>query len=603
AWFVLEAALINGSPLMDLPNGDVVFRLAAQTLFGRVWMIRILIAIVLIVLLVADGRVARGRPRSSMALGATILAGLYLAMLAVAGHAAAGQGADRLARVAADAIHLLAAGCWLGTLPGLVLLLASARRTAAVASIDVAAAAIRRFSALGLASVGALIVSGIVNSWYLVGDVPAMFGTDYGRLLTTKLALFFAMVALATANRYRLTPRVAARDFVALHALLRTTTMEIAAGIAVVAIVAALGVTVPAAHEPTIWPFAFTLHVEAVDSAARISWFVAVVIAALCAGAALVLARARHRRLSVFHIAIAGVAIGIAAAVTCPYLSVVQAYPTTYVVSPLRYSTTAIAQGATVYAENCAQCHGAHGRGDGALAASLSDKPPDLVLHSMHHSAGDMFWWIAHGIPRTAMPEFGARLPDAAIWSVIEFIRAQAQADDARTMTTHVEPWRPLVAPDFTFELAGPQESLKEERERNAVLFVLYALPQSLDRLRALAADQPKLAKAGMRVIAVPVDASSRAIDTTAAGPRSMLAVVGPDVAATYAMFAASDESNTHRATPVHVEFLIDRQGYLRARWLSVPADQAERTREILAQASLLNEEPPREPVPEGHLH
>ena len=121
AWFVLEAALVSGSPLMDLLKDDIVGRVATQTLFGRVWMMRILIAIVLIVLLVADGRVARGRPRSSMALGATILAGLYLAMLAVAGHAAAGQGADRLARVAADAIHLLAAGCWLGTLPGLVL--------------------------------------------------------------------------------------------------------------------------------------------------------------------------------------------------------------------------------------------------------------------------------------------------------------------------------------------------------------------------------------------------------------------------------------------------------------------------------------------------
>src|SRR5205823_675700 len=76
AWFVLEAALASGAPLIDLLNGDVVVRVAAQTLFGRVWMIRILIAIVLIVWVVADARAARGKPRSSMALGATILAGL-----------------------------------------------------------------------------------------------------------------------------------------------------------------------------------------------------------------------------------------------------------------------------------------------------------------------------------------------------------------------------------------------------------------------------------------------------------------------------------------------------------------------------------------------
>ena len=86
-------------------------------------------------------------------------------------------------------------------------------------------------------------------------------------------------------------------------------------------------------------------------------------------------------------------------------------------------------------------------------------------------------------------------------------------------------------------------------------------------------------------------------------GASSMLALVGPDVAATYAMFAVSDDSNAHRAAAAHAEFLIDRQGYLRARWLSVPDDQAERTREIFGQAALLNEEPPREPAPDSHRH
>ena len=604
AWLVLEAAVASGSPLAGLLKDDTVARVATQTLFGRVWMMRILIAISLIGWLVADARAARGTPRLSTALGAMILAGLYLATLAFAGHAAAGEGTDRYPRIAADAIHLWAAGSWLGALPGLVLLLASARRTAAIASIDVAAAAIRRFSALGVASVGALTVSGLINAGYLVGNIPALFGTEYGRLLTMKLAVFFAMVALAATNRFRLTPRVVARDFVALHTLLRTATLETIAGIAVVAIVAVLGVTVPAAHEPTIWPFAFTLRVEPVAGATSIGWIVAIVFAALCVAGALALTRARHERLHMLRALIAVVALVVAAAVTCPYLSVVPGYPTTYVASPLRYTTSAIAQGASVYAENCAQCHGAHGRGDGPLAASLADKPPDLVQHSMHHSVGDMFWWIAHGIPRTAMPGFGARLPDTAIWSAIEFIRAQAQANDARTMTAQVEPWRPLIAPDFTFEVSGsPQESLRDERGRSAVLLVLYTLPQSLDRLRALAAEQTKLANAGVRVIAVSANATARALETTLPGASPMLALVGPDVGATYAMFSTSDESDARRGTPAHVEFLIDRQGNLRARWLSVANDEAGRTREILDQVQLLNEEPPRAPVPDGHMH
>ena len=80
------------------------------------------------------------------------------------------------------------------------------------------------------------------------------------------------------------------------------------------------------------------------------------------------------------RIAIAGIVVLTGAAFTCPYLSVAPAYPTTYAVSPARYATHAIAQGAALYAENCAQCHGLRGRGDGPLATSLTNRPPDLVL-------------------------------------------------------------------------------------------------------------------------------------------------------------------------------------------------------------------------------
>ena len=92
----------------------------------------------------------------------------------------------------------------------------------------------------------------------------------------------------------------------------------------------------------------------------------------------------------------------------------------------------------------------------------------------MHHSVGDMFWWIAHGIPGTAMPAFAPRISDASIWTLTQFLRAQSAANDARLLTRSVEPWRPIVAPDFTFEIASRgQESLKDQRGHH-VLLVLY---------------------------------------------------------------------------------------------------------------------------------
>jgi hypothetical protein len=120
-----------------------------------------------------------------------------------------------------------------------------------------------RFSMLGIVSVGTLLATGIVNTYYLAGSVPALLHTDYGRLLLIKIALFLAMVAIAAVNRLRLTPQLlqqasiaASRD--ALRQLRRNAATEALAGAIVIAIVAALGTMAPAIHaahqHPTYGP-------------------------------------------------------------------------------------------------------------------------------------------------------------------------------------------------------------------------------------------------------------------------------------------------------------------------------------------------------------
>jgi Copper resistance protein D len=70
-------------------------------------------------------------------------------------------------------------------------------RREAIASLAVARTATLRFSAFGVVAVGTLLVTGLINAFYLVGSIPALVGTNYGRLLAAKVALFFAMVAVA----------------------------------------------------------------------------------------------------------------------------------------------------------------------------------------------------------------------------------------------------------------------------------------------------------------------------------------------------------------------------------------------------------------------
>ena len=170
-------------------------------------------------------------------------------------------------------------------------------------------------------------------------------------------------------------------------------------------------------------------------------------------------------------------------------------------------------------------------------------------------------------------------------------------------MTGGVEPWRFVVAPDFTFELPRhAQESLNQQRG-NYVTLVLYTVPQSLPRLHALAAKKQVFADAGVRVIAVPISTSATSVDTqTMKGDEPMFAIARPDVATAYAMVARRT-MDSQDAAPTHVEFLIDRQGYLRARWIGIPDAANDRMAEMLGQVELLNQERARASAVDGHAH
>ena len=239
-WLAAEAVAMSGLPAARALGRDTMSLVLAETTFGRVWLLRLALAIAFAVVLFAPRRSQRAR---SLLMIPLVIAAGYLCALAWSGHAGAAAGPQRYIHLPSDVLHLLAAGAWLGALPALVRLLGSAPR------IDEAAQAVRRFSTLGLVAVGVLVMSGAVNAWFLVGDADALIATTYGRLLLVKLAVFTEMIALAAVNRMLLTPRLVAGNGEALRLLRRNAIVETAMGIVVVSIVAVLGITIPAAHE------------------------------------------------------------------------------------------------------------------------------------------------------------------------------------------------------------------------------------------------------------------------------------------------------------------------------------------------------------------
>jgi putative copper resistance protein D len=230
AWLALVAASVTGQPLAQLEPHALWLMLTATT-FGHLWMLR---AALLLLVTVAVGWQAH--------VLALVAAAACLASLAWAGHAAAGVGLQRVVELGSDVVHLMAAGAWLGALPALAWMLAHENDRVRLHRV------VRRFSVYGVASAAALVATGALNAWYRVGSVAALTQSEYGRLLLAKLALVAAMVALAACNRYLWTPRLLGRQPRALRSLRRNTLLEIVAGAGVIAIVGALGITVPAAH-------------------------------------------------------------------------------------------------------------------------------------------------------------------------------------------------------------------------------------------------------------------------------------------------------------------------------------------------------------------
>jgi putative copper resistance protein D len=186
-------------------------------------------------------------PRLWRALAA--MGALILASFAWTGHGAADEGAAGLVHLAADLIHLLAAGVWLGALAALLSLALQLDRANQdqVRSLHTGLA---RFSGVGSATVAALLLSGLINSWVLVGPshLRDLATSAYGLLLLAKLAVFSAMLGLAGLNRFWLTPRLAGQlqgPDAALRALRLSLLTETAAGVLVLVLVGYLGALAP----------------------------------------------------------------------------------------------------------------------------------------------------------------------------------------------------------------------------------------------------------------------------------------------------------------------------------------------------------------------
>lgn len=598
-----QATVVTGR-VGDAMSASTIFRLVSATQFGTVWLLRHGLLLLLAGLILLREREDPGWDWAAFRGEGLLLGATGLALMAWAGHATAVDPGGTAA-TGADALHLLAVGMWLGGLFPLYLLLRAAGNEAGADARPFAVLAARSFSQVALVAMLALLATGIWNSWNQVGSFASLVGTRYGRLLLLKLGLLLAIVALAGVNRRRLIPALAGEaEAVGRPAMRRLATfvgMELALGAAILAVVITLGVTPPGRHTQPQWPFPFRLSYAATEDLPGVktrlligSQVALVGLLGTVAGWALA-----QRRVMVVGTAVLVFVAGLGVAL--PPLAV-EAYPTTYRRSPVPYQAASIADGRRLYTTRCATCHGLTGQGDGSEAMGPERRPPDLTgPRPARRTAGDLFWWVTHDTGDRRLPGRPGPLSDEERWDIVNFLRALSAAKRVPALAEAPKPERSWpVAPDFTYAVGpGATRSLTDFRGQRVVLLVLFTLPYSHPRLSQLAQNYDVLQTMGAEVLAVPADGGEQIISRLGASPRVLFPVVtegGREIVDAYALLRPPT------TLPLHMEFLIDRQGYLRARW--TPVGKGSRTMAaVLAEIQQLNQEAPTAPFPDEHVH
>lgn len=242
AALVAQTAVMAGSLSEAVKPASLSFMVTGTGL-GLAMIVRAAVALLGLVAVVAlkPGRVLWGL---------TVAAGLVVAAsFAWTGHGAATEGPGGPLHLVADIVHAVAAAMWLGALAALTILL---MRRAAPDDLAIHRA-LHGFAGLGTLAVGLLVLTGLVNSWFLVGPqrVADLGANLYGQLLIAKLVLFALMFALAAGNRFRLTPGLGSvlgggeDPRQALQRLRRSVVAETLVGAALLVVVAVMGTLAP----------------------------------------------------------------------------------------------------------------------------------------------------------------------------------------------------------------------------------------------------------------------------------------------------------------------------------------------------------------------
>jgi copper resistance protein D len=476
---------------------------------------------------------------------------------------------------------------------------------------------LKLFSKMALPVMIVVVATGIIVADRMVEtSYASLVATSYGWFLNTKLALLAMILVIAARARLVWLPSLGQNEDVAAvsgRKLRKWVSLEVLLASALVLAATLLANAVPAKHTVIEdWPYPFRFSIDATWGELSVMVRTAIgVILLILAGGSVLLGLRKHWETK-WRIAIPTVMAVCALAIALPPLAT-QAYLETYRKTPVPFDAISVANGATLFAANCVPCHGPQAKGNGVLAKTFAKPPVDLLTepHTAKHTAGDFFHWLTYGIPDTGMPAFADKLSEEDRWDIVNFLHATSRGYQARLINPYVAPNQPYMAPqNFSYSAHdGTSGTLKDFRRQKAVLLVLFSWPESQARLDQLRQAYATLRDTNTAVLTVPVnDLNPEDLAAITADIPFPVATQGaPEIVRSYALFRrtlSNPDLAGQGTTPKHMEFLIDRYGYLRARWIpAVDGSGWTDPGELMRQIEQLNREQEIRPPPDDHVH
>lgn len=584
-----------------------------KTKVGFIWTLREASALVVLGL----AWFARASPSASWRyVVCAVAASLTLTIGTFASHPAAEE--QSIVSILPYALHLIGASVWFGGLPGVLAVLIHAANTHSQDARGRSGMTIlKQFSSIALPLMIGIVVTGLVVADRMVGgNYAALFATTYGWLLNTKLTLLAVILSIAGRAHFVWLPALERSERLALPAwqyLRKKLTVELSLAVVLVVVATLLANAVPAKHE-TIdqWPYPFRFSIDATWGDWLVQTVVSIGIALLIlTGTMIVLGRTRQW--GVLRRIVLPTLLGLLGIASTFYPIAVQSYPETYRKTPVPFDAISIANGAGLFAANCIPCHGPQAKGNGVLAKTLPKQPVDLLTepHTAMHTAGDFFHWLTYGRFNGVMPAFGEKFSEEERWDLLNFLHANARGYQARIINSRILPEQPfMVSPNFSYSTQdGSSGTLKDFRGKQSVLLVLFSWPESKERLAQLQTASLTISGTNTAIVAVPInDLSPNDIEALSAYRLLPIVTQGAnEITRSYALFRRTitkPDLFAEGAVPKHMEFLFDRYGFLRARWIPEGESPGWSDHDLLLQQiQQLSRERELLPPPGDHVH